>query len=171
MGTALKHMASAATQIVVEHIGETQAEPASTWALNLRTKAAQFKKASTKLAKWTTTGLKMGGNLSWAVGTSLMVLVVPVKRQAVTATAYCRRFDSEPRAQRPPFASCVDAWAYTYPRHARQGALTGPFLSCESTTSLYKPTCLSYPSRSRSEWHDKGLHNSRFLRQGDSISF
>jgi len=78
MGTALKHMASAATQIVVEHIGETQAEPASTWALNLRTKAAQFKKASTKLAKWTTTGLKMGGNLSWAVGTSLMVLVVPV---------------------------------------------------------------------------------------------
>merc|ERR1711865_726585 len=75
--SCFQNMASAATQIV-EHIGETQAEPASTWALNLRTKAAQFKKASTKLAKWTTTGLKMGGNLSWAVGTSLMVLVVPV---------------------------------------------------------------------------------------------
>merc|ERR1712166_940479 len=40
--------------------------------------STQFKKAGTRLAGWTTSALQFGGNVSWAVGTSLMILVVPV---------------------------------------------------------------------------------------------
>merc|ERR1712166_756806 len=38
----------------------------------------RFQKAATQLGSWSLSALKMGGNLSWAVGTSVMILVMPV---------------------------------------------------------------------------------------------
>merc|ERR1711934_1037188 len=78
MGSAgLRTMASVTPTAVIADAKDPGAKASPTKQTAQRL-TRQFVRATKKLADWTTWGLKGGGNISWAVGTSMIALVVPV---------------------------------------------------------------------------------------------
>eukprot|EP00658_Telonema_sp_P-2_P016231 TRINITY_DN16283_c0_g1_i5.p1 TRINITY_DN16283_c0_g1~~TRINITY_DN16283_c0_g1_i5.p1 ORF type:complete len:131 (+),score=23.10 TRINITY_DN16283_c0_g1_i5:234-626(+) len=72
--SAVPIMASMAAAALTDG-SETVVKPAPS---KVRKNVQHLRKAGNLMVRWSTWGLKKAGNLGWAVGTSMMILVVPV---------------------------------------------------------------------------------------------